>query len=201
MKFLQFGLLLQLTLLAACVPATSAMPTATTSFTPTPTSTPPATATLTPTPATGQPDQVQRIPSPEGRWTALVNKAAGSLDLEGPDGETFPVFPPGSTVDTVEWSPDGWHLLIVRPNWERSETGPEIQVHGPIEIWQVRLKDGQPGIKHGVSREAHRCRGPLDRCAAREEAGKEICPVEIRGQAVAVGGASSSDVKSSCSIS
>lgn len=29
----------------------------------------------------------------------------------------------------------------MRNNWERSKTGPEIEVYGPIELWQVRLVD------------------------------------------------------------
>jgi hypothetical protein len=33
--------------------------------------------------------QVERISSPDGRWTALVNAMAGSLDLQGPGGEIF----------------------------------------------------------------------------------------------------------------
>jgi hypothetical protein len=90
-------------------------------------------------------DQVERIPSPDGRWTALVNAMAGSLDLQGPGGETFAVFPGGSTVDIVNWSPDSRSLLVVRTNWQRSSSGPEVEVYGPIEIWQIRLEDDQVG--------------------------------------------------------
>jgi hypothetical protein len=90
-------------------------------------------------------DQVKRIPSPDGRWTALVNATTGSLDLQGPAGETFAIFPATSTVDIVNWSPDSRHLLVVRSNWERSPSGPEIEVYGPVEIWQIRLEDDQVG--------------------------------------------------------
>ena len=109
----------------------------------------PATATplpsRTPTPGTTQPDVVRRIPSSDGRWMAVVNDTTGSLDLQGPGGDTFPVFPAGSTVTEVNWSPDSCHLLVVRSNWQRSLSGPEIEVHGPIEIWQTHLKNDQVG--------------------------------------------------------
>lgn len=109
--------------------------------TPSPTATPvpptlPPSPTLTPTPQV-----IRHIPSPDGRWTAVLNETAGSLALESLAGETVAVFPRGSTVDSVEWSPDSRHLLVVRRNWERSETSQEMQVHGPIELWQVRLVD------------------------------------------------------------
>lgn len=144
MRRLSLSPIILLIALTACVPAVTTAPTATPMLAetpppaPTPTSTPPATQTPTPT---VQPDQIRRTPSPDGRWTALVNETKGSLDLEGPDGEVLPIFLPGSTVATAEWSPDSRHLLVVRRNWEVSETGSEIQVHGPIELWQVRLAD------------------------------------------------------------
>ncbi|MFQ6059403.1 MAG: hypothetical protein ACE5MB_11065, partial [Anaerolineae bacterium] len=111
--------------------------------TPIPTVTvPPATVPPPPT-ATPTPQRVQHIPSPDGRWTALLNETAGSLAVQGPDGKTISVFPPGSTVDTVAWSPDSLHLLVVRANWQRSQSGEVIRASRPIEIWQVHLKDGQ----------------------------------------------------------
>lgn len=153
------AVLLALTLLAACSPATptpSSPPTATEpplspTATPSPTVTEvPATATPLPSPtptptSTTQPEQVRRIPSPDGRWTAVLNDTVGSLDLQGSAGETFAVFPPGSTVVEANWSPDSRYLLVVRSNWQRSPSGPEIEVYGPIEIWQIRLEDDQIG--------------------------------------------------------
>ncbi len=103
------------------------------------------TVPYTVTARTSQLEQVERIPSPDGRWTALVNATAGSLDLQGLGGETFAVFPGGSTVDIVNWSPDSHYLLVVRTNWQRSPSGPEVEVYGPIEIWQIRLEDDQVG--------------------------------------------------------
>ena len=77
----------------------------------------------------------------------MVNETAGSLDLQSAEGETITVFPAGSTVDpvNVNWSPDSRHLLVVRTHWRCFPSGPAIQVDGPIEIWQIRLEDDQPG--------------------------------------------------------
>ncbi len=105
---------------------------------PTPTEEPAETAISTPTPQRGQP-----IPAPNGQWIALLNKIAGSFDVQTPDGEIVPIFPPGSTVDAVEWAPDSGHLLVVRTHWQRAPSGCELQVDGPLEIWQVRLEDKQ----------------------------------------------------------
>ncbi|MDY7042123.1 MAG: hypothetical protein SVX38_14795 [Chloroflexota bacterium] len=149
---------LALTLLAACSqagPPTSPPPTATepppaSTATPSPTVTEvTATATSlpspTPTPGITQPDVVRHIPSPDGQWTAVLNDTTGSLGLQGADEDIFPVFPAGSTVAEVNWSPDGRHLLVVRSNWQSSQSGPEIEVYGPIEIWQIHLEDDQIG--------------------------------------------------------
>ncbi|MFQ5856600.1 MAG: hypothetical protein ACE5LU_13260, partial [Anaerolineae bacterium] len=157
MELLRFSLLILLIFPTACVPATTAPPTATlpptetplpattlTSMS-TPTFTPPPTATLTPTASTGQSDQLRRIPSPDGRWTAVLNETAGSLDLENPTGETVTIFPPRSTVDTAEWSPDSRHLLVVRTNWLPPQPDVGVQATGPAEIWRVRIEDGESG--------------------------------------------------------
>ena len=113
---------------------------------PPPTTPPPArTPTPMPTAAPSEPDQLRRVPAPDGRWTAVVNKTAGSLDLQSTAGETLTVFPEGSTVDTVNWSPDSRHLLVVRTHRRCSPSSLAIQVDGPIEIWQIRLEDNQPG--------------------------------------------------------
>jgi len=151
------AVLLALSLLAACSPAAlleSPVPTATEpplspTAMPTPmvAEVPPATAlpSHTPTPRTGQPARVWRISSPDGRWTALLNGTAGSLDLQGPGDETFPVLPGGSTVGTVNWSPDSTHLLVVRTNWLPPQSGASIQASGPAEIWRVRVEGDRVG--------------------------------------------------------
>jgi len=129
-------------------PTPTEEPTAT--ATATPTLEPTATALQTPVPeptetVTPTPRQGQTIPSPDGRWIALLNGNAGSLDLQTPDGEIIPVFPPGSTVDTVAWSPDSRYLLVVRTNWLPAKSGVGVQATGPAEIWRIRTEDEEPG--------------------------------------------------------
>ncbi len=75
----------------------------------------------------------------------MVNETAGSLDLQSAEGETLAVFPEGSTVGTVNWSPDGQHLLVVRTNWLRSESGEKIDVSGPAEIWHLHVEGDRVG--------------------------------------------------------
>ncbi|MDY7040241.1 MAG: hypothetical protein SVX38_05195 [Chloroflexota bacterium] len=142
------GLLVAVWLLAGCTPA-PVMPTPPPGNTPAPAATPPPARTVTPMPmaALSETDQLRRIPAPDGRWIAVVNETAGSLDLQSAKGETLAVFPDGSTVasSNVNWSPDSRHLLVVRTHWRCSPSSPAIQVDGPIEIWQIRLEDDQPG--------------------------------------------------------
>jgi WD40 repeat protein len=142
------GLLVAAWLLTGCTPATVAS-TPSPGNTPAPTATPPLARTVTPvTEATrSEPDPLRYVPAPDGRWTAVVGETAGSLDLQSAKGEVITVFPDGSTVGTVNWSPDSRHLLVVRTHthWRRSPPSPAIQVDGPIEIWQIRLEDDQPG--------------------------------------------------------
>lgn len=136
------GLLVVVWLLAGCTPAT-VMPTPSPGNTPAPTATLPPTRTPTPvaTAAPSEPDQLRRVPASDGRWTAVVNETAGSLDLESAEGETRTVFPAGSTVGTVNWSPDSRHLLVVRTNWLPPQPRAGVQASGPVEIWRVRVKD------------------------------------------------------------
>ncbi|GIK40184.1 MAG: hypothetical protein BroJett011_40170 [Chloroflexota bacterium] len=103
-------------------------------------------AAATPTPApTATSDEINFNPSPDGRWTAVVNTTAGSLDLQGPDGQTVNIFPPGSTVNAITWSPDSKHLLVVKNNWiPQQPLGTGVEVKSPIEIWQIEFKEGEP---------------------------------------------------------
>jgi len=129
------------------IPSPTLMPIAL-PLSPTPPEEPTATATATPTlkpTATPTPQRGQPIPAPDGRWIALLNRNAGSLDVQTPDGDIIPVFPPGSTVDTAAWSPDSRRLLVVRTNWLPPQPGVGIQATGPVEIWQVRIEDEGPG--------------------------------------------------------
>lgn len=101
----------------------------------------------TPEPATATPaevdvpsEQVQRVESPDEQWIAIVNEAAGSLALEAPDGTTSTMFPEGSTVGAVAWSPDGKVLLVERTNSAPTQDD-QLQASGPPEIWAVRVAD------------------------------------------------------------
>jgi hypothetical protein len=97
----------------------------------------------TPTPAATD-DEVSFVPSPDNRWTAVINTTTGSLDLQQPDGQTINIFPPGSTVNTVTWSPDSRHLLAVRTNWVFNEPeGTGVESSGPIEIWHIPVGTAQ----------------------------------------------------------
>lgn len=136
-------------LLASCAGAGTPVPptaTITPTATPQPTSEPIPSPTVEPTTATraeaGAPsEQVQRVRSPDGRWTAIVDDAAGSLAMEGPDGATSVILPEGSTVGAVAWSPDGRLLLVERTNWLPPQDD-QPQSSGPPEIWAVRIADG-----------------------------------------------------------
>jgi len=93
-------------------------------------------------PEVGAPsEQVRRVWSPDGQWTAIVDEAAGSLTLEGPDGATSVILPEGSTVGAVTWAPDGKLLLVERTNWLPPQDD-QPQASGPPEIWVVRIADG-----------------------------------------------------------
>ena len=71
----------------------------------------------------------------------------GSLDLrQEPDGQTVAIFPADSTVNAVTWSPDSGKLLVVQTHWDFNQPeGTGVGVTGPIEIWQVELKEDGPG--------------------------------------------------------
>lgn len=109
-------------------------------------------AAATPTPAsTSTSAEISNTPSPDGRWTAVVNNTTGSLDLrQQPDSQTVNIFPPGSTVNNITWSPDSGTLLVVRTNWVFNQPeGTGVSSNRPIAIWQVELKEGkaQPAQK------------------------------------------------------
>jgi hypothetical protein len=110
---------------------------------PPPSPLPLATVPYTVTARIEQPDRVRRIPSPDGRWIAIVNETTDSLNLQSAEGETLTVFPEGSTVGTADWSPDSRYLLVVRTNWMPPQPGVDVQASGPAEIWQVRVEGDQ----------------------------------------------------------
>ena len=101
-------------------------------------------------------DGMTTYPSPDGRWTAVVDRSSGSLDVMPQGGPAVSIFPAGSTIYSVAWSPDSRHLLAVRTNWVfREPRGTGVDAARPIEIWRVDVpptassagglcKDSQP---------------------------------------------------------
>jgi Tol biopolymer transport system component len=113
--------LVLLVALSACTPASQLTPTLTpgASASPTQPEASPSTSSPVPNPVSTPPpaptlvDGAMRLPSPGGRWTAILDRVAGSLMLEDAQGVQHPLFPVGSTVGEVKWSPQGRHLAVV----------------------------------------------------------------------------------------
>ncbi|MCQ3977959.1 MAG: hypothetical protein DPW09_31410 [Anaerolineae bacterium] len=99
-----------------------------------------ATLPFTVKPRSGQFDQIKLTLSPDGQWTAIVNTTAGSLTLADWRNNQTEIFPEGSTVQQVVWSPDSRRLLAVRSNWRRIEGQPAPSATGPIELWRLDLE-------------------------------------------------------------
>jgi len=102
-------------------------------------------AALTPTPPSSQGrDELSFYPSPNGQWAAMINQTSGALDLQQPDGRTIAIFPAGSTVQSVTWSPDSRHLVAVQSHWVFDQpAGSGVSSSGPIKIWHIELEQDQ----------------------------------------------------------
>lgn len=83
--------------------------------------------------------EIETIPSPDGQWTAILNPAAGSLTLADPRHQQSEIFPAGSTVQKISWSPDSRRLLIVRTNWLPLDASSAISATEPLELWRLDL--------------------------------------------------------------
>ncbi len=105
--------------------------------------TPDPTRDMTPFPfftsAVGSNEGIERIPSPDGNWTAVLNRDAGSLDIESASGDAVSIFTSGSTASGATWSPDSTLLAVALGNRLSSETG-GIANSTP-EVWLVKLED------------------------------------------------------------
>jgi hypothetical protein len=75
----------------------------------------------------------------------VLNTKVGSLDLKGPGGEAFAVFPAGSTASDALWSPDSRRLFVVRTNLLPSQSG-MIEGSVPIQLWQIRIQENRPSV-------------------------------------------------------
>ncbi len=51
----------------------------------------------------------------------------------------------GSTAQTVSWSPDSRHLLVVLTYWLTPQPGVGVTATAPIQIWQILVGADQPG--------------------------------------------------------
>lgn len=81
--------------------------------------------------------------SPNAEWTAVVEE--GGLRLVAASGAEQTVFPSGSTIASVTWSPDSARLLAVQSNLAlRDPRGTGYDVTGPLTIWAMRIDDPTP---------------------------------------------------------
>jgi len=97
------------------------------------------------TASTGQFDEVQQIISPDNQWTAIVNLTQGSLDLVSSTGQTQTMFAAGSTVDSVNWSPNSDELLVVLTHRIYLQPlGSGVISNKPLELWGIRFQNNQP---------------------------------------------------------
>lgn len=129
--------------LSAWTPPTSAPSPTTVATSPAPSSTPTLLPGVTPNPY----GQVSSIPSPDKRWTAVLDTRVGSLELQRAGGTTSTVFAPGSTADSVTWSPDGQTLLVIRANYYPLPSHTGYVFLGPMEIWRVRPEQNEKPMR------------------------------------------------------
>ncbi|MEW6232723.1 MAG: hypothetical protein AB1566_10500 [Chloroflexota bacterium] len=77
----------------------------------------------------------------------MLNTKVGSLDLKGPGGKTFSVFPPSSTAQEAIWSPDSRRLFVVRTNFLPPQSGIGIEgSSAPIQIWRIWIQEDRPSV-------------------------------------------------------
>ncbi len=132
-------------MLAACAPAAPSTPLAqalppaaslTQTQSPSPTATALPSATQTPVSS----DESVFLASPDGQWTAILNREAGSLEVEDAQGGQHIVFPAGSAVHNASWSLDSSRLVVALNNTPRKVQAPEEI--GVAEIWLATVADG-----------------------------------------------------------
>lgn len=93
-----------------------------------------ATALCSPT------DQIACQPSPDGQWTAEINGSQGTLLHQHATGKSQALFPTGTTISNLSWSPDSHTLIAVRDQRHTNSAG-EVQVDGLPQLWQVNLTE------------------------------------------------------------
>ena len=80
----------------------------------------------------------EQIPSPDGRWTALLDHTVGSLNIAGVPGEELSVFPVGSNVSGAKWSQDSMQLAVVLSALPEEVAAGKSSLP---EIWLVKFED------------------------------------------------------------
>ena len=95
--------------------------------------------------------QATTVTSPDGRWSAFIDAETGALTLRGVAENSREIFPIGSTVQAVLWSPDSRGLVAVRANWTWDEPDAKVESGAPPEIWWLPLqgeKIGEPYLRY-----------------------------------------------------
>jgi hypothetical protein len=125
---------------------------------PTPFATPFPFPTASEEPTSGK----ERIPSPDGLLTAVLDRVAGSLDIASAPGEQVPVFPPGSNVSGAKWSPDSLHLAVASRELPEGEAAGEASIP---EIWLVNFEEGawtEPELIYRAENSTNQIAAPND---------------------------------------
>lgn len=76
---------------------------------------------------------------PTQPWRALHHPDTGELQLALNDGEPISVFPAGSNVSELTWSPDGTHLIVLREGRSVDAQGQLVRSEEPTALWQIEL--------------------------------------------------------------
>lgn len=95
------------------------------------------TPALTPVPH----GKAETLLSPNGRWTAILDREVGSLELEDGQGVEQTMFPAGSAVAEAKWSPDNRMLAVVLG--KQPENGQSGVGNSPPEVRLVEFADGE----------------------------------------------------------
>ena len=91
------------------------------------------------TPTTEMNGDIERIPSPDGRWTVLYQRQMGQLIIEDGQEKQTPVAVDGQDQYLIpgSWSPDSRYLLL----WQGIDSA-SIQADG-LPLWSLELSTGK----------------------------------------------------------
>lgn len=164
-----FLLLLAVAMLAACSTPAETVQTPSSDDTPVtfsldqPTEVSPGTTPIPiPTSSEEPTSGTERIPSPDSRWTAILDRIAGSLEIAGAPGEELSIFPPGSAAFGLKWSPDSLRLAVVLRGLPEGAAAGNASL---LEIWLVNFEDGawiEPELVYRAENSTDRMAAPSD---------------------------------------